>query len=141
MIFRPSGEGVAALDDGGVFQVSRLRDGRSEPLTNFADSGSASSFLLGQTKPISDAMLVFWTLEATASGAPEAVRAKLLIIWRNPKQLPIRGRQLGPHDCLLAEIRLHGQLKERALVSLTSSPLVDVMMRDATSDTVKVPTC
>ena len=140
VLFRPFGEGVVALEDGAAFTVSRLRDGRAEQLAVSTDSGAASSFLLGKRKPISDAMMVFWTLEATASGAPEAVRAKLLVTWRSPKQLQMRG-ELGPRDCLLAEIRLHGQLKERATVPLTGAPFVVVLMHEDIADTLKVPSC
>jgi hypothetical protein len=141
VLFRPFGEGVVALEDGGEFTVSRLRDGRAaERLAVSGDSGTASSFLLGRRKPLSDATMVFWTLEATASGAPEAVRAKLLVTWRSPKQLQMSG-ELAPRDCLLAEIRLHGQLKERAVVALTDSPIVDVLMHGLTTDTVKAPSC
>jgi hypothetical protein len=140
VLFRPFGEGVVALEDGAVFSVSRLRDGRAEQLAVSSDSGAASSFLLGQRKPIADATMVFWTLEAAASGAPEPVRAKLLVTWRTPKQLPMRG-ELGPRDCLLAEIRLHGRLKERAMVPLTGASFVDVLMHEDTTDTPKVRSC
>jgi hypothetical protein len=140
VLFRPFGEGVVALEDGAVFTVSRIRDGRLEQLATSSDSGSATSFLLGNRKPIPDATMVFWTLEASASGAPEPVRAKLLMTWRNPKQLRMRG-ELGPRDCLVAEVRLHGQLKERAMVPLTGAPFVDVLMRGDIADTTKVPSC
>jgi hypothetical protein len=142
VLFRPFGEGIAALRDGGVFRVTRLRADAAEPLA--ADSGTASAFRLGQPKPISDAMAVFWTLEATASGAPEAVRADMLLTWRNPKQLAMRD-ELAPHDCLLAEIRLHDKLRARALVTLSDAPFADVLLQDVIGDTVadtaKVSSC
>lgn len=140
VLFRPFGEGVAALLDGGVFTVTRLRGDSAEQLALDADSGSAAAFLLGRRKPISDAMAVLWALELTASGAPEAVRAAMLLTWRNPKQLAIRG-ELAPRDCLLAEIRLHDKLKARAQVTLSDAPFVDVLLQDVITDTAKVPSC
>jgi hypothetical protein len=140
VLFRPLGEGMAALRDGGVFTVSRLRGDSAEQLASAADSGSAAAFLLGRRKPIPDAMAVFWALELTASGAPEPVKADMLITWRNPRQLAIPG-ELAPRDCLLAEIRLHDRLKARALVTLPEAPLADVLLPDILADTVEVPSC
>lgn len=144
VLFRPFAEGMAALSDGAVFTVTRLRGDSAERLVAAADSGAATSFRLGRPKPISDAMVVSWTLEATASGAPETARAGMLITWRNPKQLTMRG-ELNPRDCLLAEIRLHDKLKARALVTLSDAPLVDVLLpdiaADKVADTAKVTSC
>jgi hypothetical protein len=140
VLFRPFVEGIAALADSAEFQVQRLTDGRWEKLAVAAPSGVASSFLVGRRKPISDAAMVVWALEATANGAPEPARAQFLVTWRNLKQLPIQG-ELRPRDCLLGEIRLHGNLKERALVQLSNDPFVDVLMRSVSADTSKVPSC
>lgn len=140
VLFRPFIEGVVALKDGGVFGVSRLRDGRAEQLAIFTPRDSASSFLLGEPRPISDALLALWATEAAAGGARENVRAQLLIGWRRPKRVAIRG-ELAPRDCLVAEIRLQNKLKSLAVVQLTSAPLVDVLMQDVTDDSVEVPTC
>jgi len=140
VLFRPFDEGVVALEDSADFQVSRLRDGRWERLADYHAGGVASSFLIGARKPISDAAMVVWALEAAANGAPEMARSKLLVTWRGPKSLPIQG-ELHPRDCLLAEIRLHGNLKERAVVPLSNDPLIDVLMQGVTADSNKVPTC
>ena len=140
VLFRPFAEGVVALKDGADFQVSRLRDGRWERLADYHAGGVASSFLIGARKPISDAAMVVWALEAAANGAPETARSELLVTWRAPKQVQIRA-ELHPRDCLLAEIRLHGSLKERAVVPLSNDPLIDVLMQSVTADSNKVPTC
>jgi len=79
-------------------------------------------------------------LEAAANGAPEMARSKLLVTWRAPKSVPIQV-ELHPRDCLLAEIRLHGNLKERAVVPLSNDPLIDVLMQAVTTDSNRVPTC
>jgi hypothetical protein len=140
VLFRPFDEGVVALEDSADFQVSRLRDGQWERLAEYHAGGVASSFLIGARKPISDAAMVVWALEAAANGAPEMARSKLLVTWRTPKSVPIRV-ELHPRDCLLAEIRLHGNLKERAVVPLSNDPLIDVLMQAVTTDSTKVPTC
>jgi hypothetical protein len=140
VLFRPFDEGVAALEDSADFQVSRLRDGRWERLAVYHAGGAATSFLIGGRKPISDAVMVVWALEAAANGAPEMARSKLLVTWRSPRTIQIAG-ELRPRDCLLAEIRLHGNLKERAVVPLSNDPLIDVLMQSVTADTNKVPTC
>jgi hypothetical protein len=140
VLFRPFAEGIVALQDGAVFSVTRVRGGKEEQLVADSDSGSAAAFLLGRPKPISDAMLVFWNLEATASQAPDAIKARLLLLWRTPKQLTMRG-ELSPRDCLVAEIRLHNRLKARAVVALAGAPFVDVLMQDVDSLPAKVPTC
>lgn len=141
VLFRPFDEGVVALADSAEFQVKRLTSsGQWEPLGQSAPTGVPSSFIIGRRKPISDAAMVVWALEATANGAPEAARAQLLVTWRSPKSVSIQG-QLRPRDCLLAEIRLHGALKERALVQLSNDPLIDVLMHAAGADTTKVPSC
>ena len=140
VLFRPFDEGVVALEDSADFQVSRLRDGRWERLAVYHAGGVASSFLIGGRKPISDAAMVVWALEAAANGAPEMARSKLLVTWRGAKTIPIKG-ELHPRDCLLAEIRLHGNLKERVVVPLSNDPLIDVLMQAVTADSNKVPTC
>ena len=76
----------------------------------------------------------------STDGAPEMARSKLLVTWRTPKPLQIQA-ELHPRDCLLAEIRLHGNLKERAVVPLSNDPLIDVLMQSGTTDSTKVPTC
>jgi hypothetical protein len=140
VLFRPFAEGIVALRDGGVFSVKRVRGGKEEPLVVDSDSGSASAFLLGRFKPISDAMMMLWNLEVTASQAPDPIKAQMLILWRSPKALSIRG-ELAPRDCLVAEIRLHDQLRARGIAMLADAPLVDVLMQDVTSGPVKVPSC
>jgi hypothetical protein len=140
VLFRPFAEGISALHDGATFQVSRLHDGRWERLAVSDSSGVASSFLIGRRKPISDAAIVVWAMEATANGATESGRAQLLVTWRNIRQLAI-DRELHPRDCLLAEIRLNDHLKERALVPLSNEGLVDVLMHPITGDTTKAPSC
>ena len=140
VLFRPFDEGVVALEDSADFEVSRLRDGRWERLAEYHAGGVASSFVIGPRKPISDAAMVVWALEAAANGAPEAARSKLLVTWRAPKSIEIQ-TELHPRDCLLAEIRLHGNLKERAVVPLSNDPLIDVLMQSVTTDSTKVPTC
>jgi hypothetical protein len=140
VLFRPFAEGFVALEDGGVFRVSRVRDGRAEQLASFTSRDSAASFLLGEPRPISDALLALWTTEAAAGGAPERARAQFLIAWRRPKRVAIRG-ELAPRDCLVAEIRLQDKLKSLAVVQLTSSALVDVLMQDVTANSVEVQTC
>ncbi len=140
VLFRPFDEGVVALEDSADFRVSRLRDGHWERLADYHAGGVASSFLIGARKPISDAAMVVWVLEAAANGAPEMARSKLLVTWRAPKSVPIQV-ELHPRDCLLAEIRLHGNLKERAVVPLSNDPLIDVLMQAVTTDSNRVPTC
>ena len=141
VLFRPFAEGAAALEDGAVFSVKRVRAGKEEQLVTESDSGSKSAFLLGRPKPISDAMMMFWNLEASASQAPEAVKAQLVILWRSPKQVTMRG-ELAPHDCLVAEIRLHDKLKARGVAMLADEPFADVLMQDVdSSDRTKVPSC
>ena len=140
VLFRPFAEGIVALQDGAVFSVKRVRGGKEEQLVADSDSGSASAFLLGRPKPISDAAMMLWNLEATASQAPDAVKAQLLMKWRSPKQLTMHG-ELAPRDCLVAEIRLHNQLKARGVVALADAPFADVLMQDVTTEPSKVPLC
>jgi hypothetical protein len=140
VLFRPFAEGIVALRDGGVFSVKRVVGGKEEQLVTDSDSGSAAAFLIGRPKPVSDAMLVFWNLEATASRAPDAIKAQLLLLWRTPKQLAMRG-ELSPRDCLVGEIRLHNRLRARGVVSLAGSSFVDVLMQDVDSQPAKVPSC
>jgi hypothetical protein len=140
VLFRPFAEGIAALEDGAVFSVKRVRGGKEEQLIAESDSGSASAFLLGRPKPISDAMMMFWNLEATASQAPDAIKARLVMLWRSPHQLPMQG-ELAPHDCLVAEIRLHDKLKARAVALLGDESFADVLMQDVDTARVKGPSC
>jgi hypothetical protein len=49
--------------------------------------------------------------------------------------------ELAPRDCLVGEIRLHGQLKARGIAMLGDAPLVDVLMQDVVTGPVKVPSC
>ncbi len=140
VLFRPFAEAISALEDGAVFSVTRVRGGKQEQLVADADSGSASAFLLGRPKPISDAMMMFWNLEATASQAPEAVKAKLVMLWRSPKQVKMQS-ELAPHDCLVAEIRLHDKLKARGVAVLADASFADVLMQDVDSERTRVPAC
>lgn len=140
VLFRPFAEGIAALEDGAVFSVKRVRGGKEEQIVVDTDSGTASAFLLGRPKPISDAMMMFWNLEATASQAPEPIKAKFLLLWRSPKQVTMRG-ELAPHDCLVAEIRLHDKLKARGVTVLADASFADVLMQDVDGVPLKVPSC
>jgi hypothetical protein len=140
VLFRPFDDGSSALADGGEFIVSRLRDGQSEKLATFKGSGEASSFLLGPRRTISEQMMAFWMIEATARGATPAAAANLFTKWREVKQLTMKG-ELRPQDCLVAEIRINDNLTERAVVLLTNQPLVDVPLRGNIADTTKVPSC
>ena len=142
VLFRPFAEGMAALSDGARFTVTRLRGDSSQQLA-VDSSGSGKAFRLGRPRPITDAMVMSWSLEATASGAPEPVRAQMLLGWRTPKALAMPG-ELAPRDCLLAEVRLHNRLKARGLVTLTDAPLVDLLLQDVTdsvADSAAVTSC
>jgi hypothetical protein len=140
VLFRPFAEGIAALRDSAVFSVKRIRAGNEESLAVSPGSNSASAFLLGRAKPVSDVMMMLWNLEVTAGQAPDDIKAQMLILWRSPKQLTLRS-ELAPRDCLIAEIRLHDQLRARGIAMLSDAPLVDVLMQDVTSGTGKMPSC
>jgi hypothetical protein len=140
VLFRPFVEGIVALKDSAVFRVTRRSaTGRVDTLARFT-GGGASSFLLGRPRPITEAMLMYWDLEATASGAPPAARAELLITWRNVTQLE-KQLELGPRDCLRAEIVLNGNVKEAAMVPLAGTAFVDVRMRETTGNARGAPSC
>jgi hypothetical protein len=140
VLFRPFAEGISALGDSAVFSVKRIRARKEELIAVDTGSGSASAFLLGRPKPVSDAMMMLWNLEVTASKATDEIKAKMLMLWRSPKQLTLRS-ELAPRDCLVAEIRLHDQLRARGIAMLSDAPLVDVLMQDVTSATGKMPSC
>jgi hypothetical protein len=140
VLFRAFAEGISALGDSAVFSVKRIRAGKEESIAVNTGSDSAWAFLLGRPKPISDEMMLLWNLEVTASRAPDFIKAQMLIRWQSPKQLTTRS-ELAPRDCLVAEIRLHDQLRARGIAMLSDAPLVDVLMQDVTSGTGKMPSC
>jgi hypothetical protein len=138
VLFRPFAEGIVALRDGAVFSVKRIRARKEELIA--VDSGNDAAFLLGRPKPVSDAMMILWNLEVTASPAPDHIKAQMLLLWRSPRQLTLH-TELAPRDCLVAEIRLHDQLRSRGIAMLSDATLVDVLMQDVTSEPVKGPSC
>lgn len=127
VLFRPFVEGVSALKDGAVFRVSRVGANGLEPVAT--DSGTAASFLVGRPQPVTDAQMQFWSLELDAAGAPAGERARMLMLWKNPRQLTaLRG--LAPNDRLVAEITLRDRVCAHAEITLTGERLMDVLLMD-----------
>jgi hypothetical protein len=136
VLFRPFEEGAVALLGRGVFRVTRVRGIATEVVAS--DSGHAASFMLGRSRAVTDAMMGLWGLELDAIPVSGKPKAQLLMLWRRPRQLatPIK---LAPNDRLVAEVLVRGKVRARAEVTLSGSPLMDVLMQDVVSDTGKVP--
>ena len=128
VLFRPFVEGISALNDKAVFQVSRITPkGAKEVLTT--DTGIVASFRLGPARPITPSIIEFWRLELESYDASPPLRAHMLMVWNTPRELKWAG-DLSPGDSLQAEILRRGKVIARASFAVTRDPLMDVLIMD-----------
>jgi hypothetical protein len=135
VLFRPSSEGIRALNSGGTFTVVART-----PVAGQADridvivaeqKAPAGALLVGRAQPVSPASAVMWPLELDSIGADPSLRAKMLLAWSNVTVLePLQPIRSG--TVLVAEIRTPQRVVvSRKDVTVGSEPLVDAALVDA----------